>query len=1855
MELFHTGQVVTCTRTDALNAGAAFLPITLTVNVSDTATTPIVNSAVVSGGGETNTTNNTANDSTVINAAGGVPDLTIAKSHSGSFSQGQTGATYTITPTNSGTAATSGTVTVTDTVPAGMTPVGAVGTGWSCTISGQTLTCTRSNSLNAGSSFPAITLTVNVAMNAATPIVNSATVAGGGQTNTTNDTANDSTVITALPDMIVTKTHVGSFMQGQTGATYTLTARNIGTASVGAQVTVSDNLPAGLTATAISGTNWTCNLSSLTCTRNTGTFTLATNTNYEPITITVNVDANAPSSVTNFANVSGGGEVNTANDNASDITNINPTGVTAPDMTIAKSHTGNFTQGQTGATYNLTVTNSGNAATSGVVTITDSPFPVGLTATAISGTGWSCNLSTLTCTRSDVLAIGASYPVITVTANVASNALANITNTANVSGGGETNTNNNIATDPTMVNPSGALPDMTVTKTHVGNFSQGQSGATYTLTARNSGAGTSTGTVSVTDTLPSGLTATAISGSGWVCNLGSLTCTRSDALAASTSYPPITVTVNVAGNANPIINNSVSVSGGGETNTSNNNASDSTTITPAPDLVINKSHIGNFQQGQNGATYTLTATNQGGSPTSGVVTVTDTLPASLTATAISGSGWTCNLGTLSCTRSDVLNGSSSYPPITLTVNVASNAPSGIINIGNVSGGSESNTANNSASDLTTVNTTGGTPDLTVAKSHIGNFQQFQTGATYTLTVTNSGTAATNGTPVSLTDTLPTGLTATSISGAGWACNLGSLTCTRSDALNAGSSFPPITLTVNVAGNAPANITNTANTNGGGETNTTNNSASDPTTITTVPDLTITKSHSGNFTQGQIGVTYSLAISNVGSAASSGTYTMVDTLPTGLTPTAATGTGWTCGISGQTVTCTRANAIAVNAAAQVITITANVSSTATTPLINTASISGGSEMNPTNNSSSDPTTINPTGGAVDLVIAKSHSGNFTQGQTGATYNLTVTNNGTISSSGNVSVVENPPAGLTLTAISGTGWSCTLATRTCTRSDALNSTATYPPITATVTVAAAATSPLINNTTVSGGGDSVTTNNAANDSTIINASGGTPDFTIAKSHTGNFTQGQTGATYSITATNSGTAPSTGTVTVVENPPTGLTLTAIAGTGWTCTLGTRTCTRADVLSAGASYPPIVATLSVAANAALGTNSLTNNATVAGGGQTNTTNDAANDPTTILGVPDVAIAKSHVGNFSQGQSGATYTIIASNAGTGATTGIVTVADSLPSGMTPTAASGTGWSCNITGQNVSCARSDALANGANFPAITILVNVSGTASGTLTNVATISGGGETNTGNNNSSDPTTVNGTPDLTIVKSHTGNFTQSQTNALYALAVTNSGSGPTSGVVSVNDNVPAGLTPTAAAGTGWSCSISGQNVNCTRSDSINAGISYPPISLTVSVAGNAPNSLTNSATVSGGGETNTTNNTFNDVTNINQVPDLTIAKSHAGSFIQGQTGANYAINVSNIGAAPTNASVIVTDTLPASLTPTSASGSGWSCTVNGQAVTCSRNDFLASGASYPEITILVNVAASAPANVTNTASVSGGGDTTSANNSANDPTTINPPNTPDLTVAKSHAGNFSIGQIGAVYLVTVSNSGTGITTSAVTMNDTIPTGLTPISASGTGWTCNITGQLVSCSRSDSLATGLSYPSVSVGVNIENTVPLGTNAVTNIASVNGGGETNTVNNSANDPTTISALVAPSVSLVKSVLPAGAQPPGTDLTYKIIFQNEGGSAARNLVITDPVPANTDFKIGSPELNLGTTGMTFSTEYSNDGGTTWTYVPVSGGGGAATGYDRSITHIRWKVTTGNLSYIAPNNVGDIAFAVKIRS
>ena len=226
------------------------------------------------------------------------PDLSIAKSHSGNFVRGTTG-TYTVTVSNiSLNAASSGLVTVSDTLPAGLTPTIASGTGWSCPIAGQTVTCTRSDALPAVSSYPGITITVLVAQTAGGTLTNTATASGGNELNVTNDSASDTTTIVSSSDMAITKTGAPNPVKQGNTLTYTLTVTNNGPSDA-SNVTVTDTLPTTVSYTSATPSQGTCSQATGTVTCLLGAMTSGTTA-----TVTIQVTAVTPSSAVNSASVS---------------------------------------------------------------------------------------------------------------------------------------------------------------------------------------------------------------------------------------------------------------------------------------------------------------------------------------------------------------------------------------------------------------------------------------------------------------------------------------------------------------------------------------------------------------------------------------------------------------------------------------------------------------------------------------------------------------------------------------------------------------------------------------------------------------------------------------------------------------------------------------------------------------------------------------------------------------------------------------------------------------------------------------------------------------------------------------------------------------------------------------------------------------------------------------------------------------------------------------------------------------------------------------------------------------------------------------------------------------------------------------------------------------------------------------------------------------------------------------------------------------------------------------------------------------------------------------------------------------
>ncbi|MBC7983956.1 MAG: DUF11 domain-containing protein [Candidatus Obscuribacterales bacterium] len=175
-------------------------------------------------------------------------------------------------------------------------------------------------------------------------------------------------------------------------------------------------------------------------------------------------------------------------------------------------------------------------------------------------------------------------------------------------------------------------------------------------------------------------------------------------------------------------------------------------------------------------------------------------------------------------------------------------------------------------------------------------------------------------------------------------------------------------------------------------------------------------------------------------------------------------------------------------------------------------------------------------------------------------------------------------------------------------------------------------------------------------------------------------------------------------------------------------------------------------------------------------------------------------------------------------------------------------------------------------------------------------------------------------------------------------------------------------------------------------------------------------------------------------------------------------------------------------------------------------------------------------------------------------------------DLTIAKSHVGNFAVGTNG-VYSITVSNlAGSQPTDFPITVTDTLPTGLSYVSGTGTGWSCGATGQVVTCTHPGSVTAANSLPVITLTVAVGNAAfP----SVTNNATVNTPSfDPNAANNSASDVTTV---LGPNLSTsTKTVqdLNGGDANPGDTLRYTITIIESAGVAASGVSVTDDIPGN---------------------------------------------------------------------------------
>lgn len=587
-------------------------------------------------------------------------------------------------------------------------------------------------------------------------------------------------------------------------------------------------------------------------------------------------------------------------------------------------------------------------------------------------------------------------------------------------------------------------------------------------------------------------------------------------------------------------------------------------------------------------------------------------------------------------------------------------------------------------------------------------------------------------------------------------------------------------------------------------------------------------------------------------------------------------------------------------------------------------------------------------------------------------------------------------------------------------------------------------------------------------------------------------------------------------------------------------------------------------------------------GGGSSNNNNGGGNgnpQPNVVTLTGSVVAPQ---GNFSSGQANAIYTITVRNTGSTATSGAVTVTDP-PTGFTVTAIDGSGWTCTLS--TISCTRSDSLAAGQSYATITVTGNVTAANGTPVTIPLTVSGGGMTSS--------VTVSPTPSLTVAapvlavtETHTGNFNLGQQAATYTVSVKNGASaGATSAKVTVTETVPSGETLVSMAGTGWTCPGSGGANTCDRSDTLISAASYPALTVTVNVAANAASPQVSQASVSGGGTAAGVSS--NDSTTIN-MPDLSIAASHSGSFADGSNGV-FNISVSNVAsggnAGPSGGAITVTDTLPAQYTFISAVANGWACGAAAQVVTCTNSGSISPGASAATIPVLVGVNATASGTISNTATVATFGDRNGANDSSTDSVTF----APDLAIAESHSGNFGAGQKGAITLG-VSNGGNGLTTGAITVSDTLPPEFTFVSGNASGWTCGAALQVVTCTNPGPIAAGASAGNipliVTVGATASGTIP-------NTAAVSTVGDTNAANDSATDSVLVLGPTELPESISANVPGAGAggviYAGGNSENIAIVVANEGAGDILSAALTlNGVACSTCGTLGS--ITAGTPG-----------------------------------------------------------------
>jgi uncharacterized repeat protein (TIGR01451 family) len=1832
---------------------------TITATYAVPASTPATSvtniASVTSDTPDPNTDNNAATAVTSLGAP--ISDLSILKTNGVNAVIPGTPTTYTITVSNAGPTAAIG-ARVQDSVPTEL-----LNATWTCVASGSSSCGTASGSGDidttanvevSAANTVVYSLTGTVAPDATGNLINTASLtAPAGTVDPSSNVSSDTDNLTPSADLSITKTGSSTFTPG-TNEVYTITVSNAGPSNA-SDVSVTDPTPPGLSFISSTGaclTAFPCDLGIIAPnTSKTITVTYAVPANFSSTTLSNTASVQSP---TNDSDVNNNTATQTANRSSSS------------DLSLLKTvSTTNPVLGQN-ITYNLKLSNAGISDASTVTVLEQLPTGLEFVSSNPSVGGYDDATGIWSVPN---IAAGTSQN-LSIVAKVIS--LGSITNTASITASGSSDpdpTNNS-----SSVTIGGIAPDLGIAKSHVGDFTRGANG-TYTIAVTNLGSSASSAPVTVTDVLPVGLTPTSASGTGWTCSLvgQTATCTRSDVLNINSSYSDINLAVNVALSANASLTNTAEVSGGGDQNTTNNIANDPTTINSSSDLSMAKTVDKTNANLGDTVNFTIKLTNNGPSRAQNIV-IAEQLPAGLSLISSDTAQGTYTGGVWSIANLDP-----SVATLTIAARIVSEGV--ITNTASISSSGTPDPIPGNNTSSVTVTTTA--PDLSIAKSHVGNLERGGTGI-YTIDVKNLGTGATIA-PVSISDTLPAGMTPTAASGDGWTCNVNAqnVTCTRSDALNSGSSYPSVLVSVDVEQNAPDALTNTASVSGGGDPITGNNTVSDPTNIVNSSDLSMVKSAPVNATPG-LPVTYSIRVTNNGPSDAKDVV-VNDATPTSLVFVTNTGdclTAFPCSFAsipaGQTKVITATYTVPANYAG------AN-------PISNTASVTSSTPDPKPENSSA--TAFVPLSGSADLQVTKLAPASVVPG-TNASFTITVTNVGP-SIARAVKLEDATPVGLTFVSNAGdctTAFPCDLgdlpvgAIRTITATYAVPATYRTPdPIINVATVTSSTTDPNPNNssatasssiaapiadlsvlksdgatvavpgkpiqytitasnagpsaalgarvqdtipaqilnpswtcvanpgsscgTATSGTGnlDAVVDINSGSqvvftlkgtvspDATgiLVNAASVTPpagtsdpssanntdtdqlvpesDLSIVKTGASSITPG-TNAVYTIKVSNAG--PSNASNVVVSDPtPTGLQFIASSGdctTAFPCNLGTLKPTETKTITATYIVPADFNGSSIKNTASIA--SLTNDP--------NPNNNSSSVTTPSTGSADLSLSKSVDNAKALPGDSVQYAITLQNLGPSVAFGVF-VRERIPAGL------------SLQSVNASLGDYDRLTGLWRVASInpnssaTLTVNAIVTASGPINNTAEVIASQtpdpDSTPGDFVGDDVSSINlGAPvaNLSIAKTNNAQVSVPGATVSYTITVKNAGPDPANGAL-VSDIMPNSITNpswTCTASTGSSCAAAGIGSINQSVDLASGGTTTFSITGTISSA--TTGLLTNTARVappSGVNDPDPSNNTASDTDSLNPQADIALSKTGPATAIRNQN-ITYKLEVKNNGASDAR-DVTVTDVLPDGLTFFSSSTPQGSCNYAAPKLTCSLGTVV-NGSS-----VIVTVVAKATGigAVTNTASATASTpDPEVSNNTSSVTTTIGILS--DLAITKTHQGVFVVDTVGT-YNLNVKNVGTASDEGPFTITDLLPTGLTYDSSDGADWTCkllptlNAAGQVVECVHAGPLAANASLPELKLKVKVgQAAFP----SVTNIASVISPiGDINPSNNTASDPT---GVTAPVLAIEKTASSTQVEI-GDPLGFTIKVRNNGSVPVFDLEVTDNLPLGLQYKPNSSKVD----------------------------------------------------------------------